>query len=43
MLFRSSGRVKPAVLVLKGLSPEAADKALLDAGGSLRGALQKLA
>ncbi|MBL8688703.1 MAG: N-acetylmuramic acid 6-phosphate etherase [Rhodospirillaceae bacterium] len=42
-LARCSGRVKPAVLVLKGLSPEAADKALLDAGGSLRGALQKLA
>jgi len=42
-LTRCSGRVKPAVLVIKGLSPEAADKALLDAGGSLRGALQKLA
>ncbi len=42
-LARCSGRVKPAVLVIKGLSPEAADKALLDAGGSLRGALQKLA
>lgn len=42
-LRRCAGRVKPAVLVLRGLTPEAADKALAEAGGSLRRALQKTA
>ena len=42
-LRRCAGRVKPAVLVIKGLSPEAAERALADAGGSLRRALQKIA
>ena len=42
-LERCAGRVKPAVLVLKGLTPDAADRALANAGGSLRRALQKTA
>ncbi len=42
-LQRCAGRVKPAVLVIKGLTPEAADKALAQAGGSLRLALKTLA
>jgi N-acetylmuramic acid 6-phosphate etherase len=42
-LQRCSGRVKPAVLVIKGLTPEAADKALAAVDGNLRTALQKLA
>jgi N-acetylmuramic acid 6-phosphate etherase len=41
-LKRCNGRVKPAVLVLKGLSPEAAERALTTAGGSLRGALKAM-
>ncbi len=40
-LARCAGRVKPAVLVLKGLTPDAAERALAEAGGSLRNALQK--
>jgi N-acetylmuramic acid 6-phosphate etherase len=42
-LQRCNGRVKPAVLVAKGLSPDAAERALADAGGSLRQALTKIA
>ena len=40
-LARCAGRVKPAVLVLKGLTPDAAERALAEAGGNLRIALQK--
>jgi N-acetylmuramic acid 6-phosphate etherase len=42
-LQRCGGRVKPAVLVLKGLAPEAAERALAEAGGSLRQALKTIA
>ncbi len=42
-LQRCAGRVKPAVLVIGGLSPEAADKALAQTGGSLRLALKSRA
>ena len=42
-LQRCAGRVKPAVLVIKGLTPEAAEKALAASGGSLRLALKTLA
>ncbi|MBI1779569.1 MAG: N-acetylmuramic acid 6-phosphate etherase [Proteobacteria bacterium] len=41
-LKRCKGRVKPAVLVLKGLSPKAADTALARAEGNLRKALEAL-
>ena len=39
-LQRCGGRVKPAVLVARGLSPEQAEQALAAAEGSLRRALQ---
>ncbi|MBM3547504.1 MAG: N-acetylmuramic acid 6-phosphate etherase [Alphaproteobacteria bacterium] len=42
-LQRCNGRVKPAVLVAKGLTPDAAEKALDAAGGSLRQALKTIA
>jgi N-acetylmuramic acid 6-phosphate etherase len=41
-LKRCDGRVKPAVLVLRGLSPDSAERALQAAGGSLRGALKTI-
>lgn len=41
-LQRCGGRVKPAVLVAKGLSPEQAEQALTNAEGSLRRALLTL-
>ncbi len=41
-LERCGGRVKPAVLVLRGLDPRAAEAALERAGGSLRAALEGL-
>jgi N-acetylmuramic acid 6-phosphate etherase len=41
-LKRCNGRVKPAVLVLKGLSADAAERALAASGGSLRGALNAM-
>jgi len=40
-LRRSNGKVKLAVLVARGLAPDAAEKALADASGNLRLALKK--
>jgi len=42
-LRRCNGKVKPAVLVAKGLTPDAAERALAQAGGSLRQALKAIA
>jgi len=39
-LAATGGQVKPALLVLRGLSAEAADRALIESGGSLRLALK---
>jgi N-acetylmuramic acid 6-phosphate etherase len=41
-LQRCNGRVKPAVLVAKGLTPDAAEQALIETGGSLRQALKRI-
>jgi N-acetylmuramic acid 6-phosphate etherase len=41
-LERCKGQVKPAVLVLKGLSPKEAGEALVKAGGHLRAALVEM-
>lgn len=41
-LARTNGRIKPAVLVLRGLDPEAAGSLLAQSGDSLRAALAKL-
>jgi N-acetylmuramic acid 6-phosphate (MurNAc-6-P) etherase len=41
-LTRTGGRVKPALLVLGGLEPEAAESLLARNGGNLRAALAEL-
>ncbi len=41
-LARTGDRVKPAVLVLRGLAPDVAERLLAEAGGSLRTALARL-